>query len=164
LWSGPRVLADRRAQLKEIRVKLVEEREYNNLSNVPDASTLWRQTKKLTFQWAKPQYSDANTMRWTGLGEEPVGFPEEEPVGFPEEDNECRGTSRRPEHNDSKLERGGREMRANAQTYRYRADRKAKKGDMLAIYGEKKGKIQVEQLAEILRLGGQKRKKSDRLA
>jgi hypothetical protein len=29
---------------------------------------------------------------------------------------------------------------------------------------KKKGKIQVEQLAEILRLGGQKRKKSDRLA
>jgi hypothetical protein len=29
--------------LKEIRAKLVEEGEYSELSNVPDASTLWRQ-------------------------------------------------------------------------------------------------------------------------
>jgi hypothetical protein len=49
--------------LKEIRAKLVEEDEYDNLSNVPDTSTLWRQMKKMGFKWQRPKYSDPRAKR-----------------------------------------------------------------------------------------------------
>jgi hypothetical protein len=41
----------------------VEEDEYDDISNVPDPSTLWRQMKKMGFKWQKPKYSDPRAKR-----------------------------------------------------------------------------------------------------
>ena len=55
--------AEPKLTLKELREKLVEEKIYDSLKNVPDASTLWRQLQTMGFDWRKPRYSDPRAKR-----------------------------------------------------------------------------------------------------
>ena len=49
--------------LAEIRQKTVDEEFFGTLEEVPDQSTLYRQLKKMGFQWGKVRYSDPRAKR-----------------------------------------------------------------------------------------------------
>lgn len=52
------LLAAPKLTLAEIRQKGVDEDFFSTLEEVPDQSTLYRQLKKMGFQWGKVRYSD----------------------------------------------------------------------------------------------------------
>jgi transposase len=57
------LVAEPKITLNEITLKLVTEGLYNNIEEVPDASTLWRRLRSMGFSWRKPVYSDPRAKR-----------------------------------------------------------------------------------------------------
>ena len=55
--------AEPKLTLKELREKAVTEGFYDSLQEVPDQSTLYRQLKKLGFNWGKVRYNDPRVKR-----------------------------------------------------------------------------------------------------
>jgi hypothetical protein len=55
--------AEPKLTLKELREKAVKEGFYDSLAAVPDQSTLYRQLKKLGFNWGHARYSDPRSKR-----------------------------------------------------------------------------------------------------
>jgi transposase len=57
------LVAEPKLTLSEMRRKLVSEGLYENIEEVPDASTLYRVLKTLGFDWKRPVYSDPRAKR-----------------------------------------------------------------------------------------------------
>ena len=55
--------AEPKLTLNELREKVVTEGLYDSLDTVPDPSTLYRQLKRLGFNWGKVRYSDPRAKR-----------------------------------------------------------------------------------------------------